>query len=172
MSKLVTELSIGSLPGACAVFDRMAQDIIHLAHEDAKLEAAIADLKALHEKATAEDRAGIALAAERLTSYIATHPASFEDPRKVKTSFGSFGLRHISSLEITDERRLISWLVNSGVAGCLKTTVKPDKTAIRKLIDAGTIKTPSGAEIQEADAPVYEVDKSLIERARKTGLSH
>lgn len=171
MSKLVSELSIGSLNGAIAIFDKLARDMIHLEHEDAKCEATIADVKARHEKNTAELRVDVALAAERLTAYIATHPATFEDPRKVKTAFGSFGLRKISELRIDDESRCVAWLVNNGIADCIKTVVKPVKAAIRKAIEERTIRTPPGCQVLEGDAPVYEVEKSLLDAARRTGAA-
>ena len=170
MPKLSDNFSIGSISGAGFIFDKLAQDTIHLAALDARVEARIADLKAKHEKETNKLRLDCALAAERLTAFIATNPETFKDPRKVVTNFGSFGLHHVTDLIVKDEEQLVAWLQAKGHPQCLKTTVKPVKTVIKKAIVDGLFSIAPGATLREVDEPVYNVDQSLVAAARKRAI--
>lgn len=150
---------------AISVFDELAQNIIRREYEDAKLERQIAAIKDRHAKANAELSAAISRDELRLTRFVDQNPKLFQNPRKIRTSFGEFGLQTVTSIKVNDPTSLEYALRQRGWHECIRTTTAINKTELKKRIDAGA-QLP-GVENLSGDTVVYKVTKALIDDARK-----
>lgn len=157
-------MDIHDLDQARRVFDDVALLTIALAKKDAAFENRIAKLKAEHVSATCADRSLMLAGGDLLARFIEQHKDQFADPRKVKTSMGSFGLQAVSELVIENQVRLERYLVENKIEDCFELAFRTIKTAIRKRLEAGD-KMP-GARIVSGDTAVYKVDKTLVDQAR------
>jgi len=157
-------MDIHNLDQARRVFDDVALLTITLAKKDASFENRIAKLKAEHETETHDEHALLAAGCDMLARFIEQHKDLFADPRKVKTSMGSFGLQAVSELVIENQVRLERYLVENKIEDCFELAFQTIKTAIRKRLEVGE-KIP-GAKIVSGDTAVYKVDKTLIDQAR------
>jgi len=157
-------MDIHDLDQARRVFDDVALLTIALAKKDAAFENRIAKLKAEHDAATCDDRAILADGGEMLARFIEQNKDLFADPRKVKTSMGSFGLQAVSELVIDNPVRLERYLVENKIEDCFELAFRTIKTAVRKRLEVGE-KMP-GARIVSGDTAVYKVDKALVDQAR------
>lgn len=157
-------MDINNLDQARRVFDDVALLTIALAKKDAAFENRIAKLKAEHESETRDDRALLVAGEDMLARFIEQHKDLFADPRKVKTSMGSFGLQAVSELVIDNPVILGRYLVKNKIKDCFELAFQTIKKAIRKRLEAGE-KMP-GARIVSGDTAVYKVDKTLVDQAR------
>jgi hypothetical protein len=157
-------LGIKDLDEARCVFDHMAMTMLDLAKKDAAFEKRIATLKTEHAAATCKERALMGSGEDLLAHFIEQHKDQFADPRKVKTSMGSFGLQAVSELVIENQVRLERFLVENKIEDCFELAFRTIKTAIRKRLEVGE-KIP-GAKIVSGDTAVYKVDKALVDQAR------
>ena len=157
-------MDIHDLDQARRVFEDVALLTIALAKKDAAFENRIAKLKAEHEAETRDDRALLADGGDLLARFIEQHKDLFADPRKVKTSMGSFGLQAVSELVIDDQKILDRHLFKNKMEDCFEVAFRTIKTAIRKRLEVGE-KIP-GARIVSGDTAVYKVDKALVDQAR------
>ena len=158
--------AIQDLDVAKGVFKEIALLSIALAKKDAVFENRIAKLKAEHEEETRFERVHVGAYGDLLAHFIEQHKNLFADPRKIKTSMGSFGLQAVSELAIDQPDRIEQYLLDAGYEDCYETVRKLIKPAIKKRIEAGE-KMP-GAKIVSGDTAVYKVDKTLIDQARET----
>ena len=157
-------MDIHDLDQARRVFDDVALLTIALAKKDAAFENRIAKLKSDHVAATCDDRALMGAGGDLLARFIEQHKDLFADPRKVKTSMGSFGLQAVNELVISNPEKVKEYLFEAGYEDCYKTIQNLIKPAISKRIEAGA-KIPC-AKIVSGDTAVYKVDKTLIDQAR------
>lgn len=149
---------------AIGLFNLIAQRTIMRAALDAAFEKRVAKIKAEHEANTAALSAGIADDGLILAQFIESHQDAFQKPRKVQTSFGSFGLQTVSELLMTDPQKVEDNVVEACYEDCFERIIKLIKPAIKKRIEAGE-KIP-GARIVSGDTAVFKVEKSLIDQAR------
>jgi hypothetical protein len=154
-----------SLDDATAIFNRLAERTLVLEARNASFEKRVARLKAQHEESCSKLVSDIDDHALALTSFIETNRGLFNDPRKVKTSLGSFGLQTVSELKITDEDLLVQHLLGSGYDDCYEVVRKPIKAPVKARIKTG--ETIPGAIVVEGDTAVYKVDRALIAKARE-----
>lgn len=160
--------SPASLDCARALFDNLARNEIKLAALDAGLEVKIAGLKKTHEAQTAALRSDVEEQAGYLADYIMCHQDAFQDPRKVKTSFGTFGLQAVNAVEITDEEACIASVLRRKLDTCYKKTNKLLLNGLRQELEAGTI--IPGCKLNDGDTATYSVEKSLIAAAKKEAV--
>lgn len=153
-----------SLDDATAIFNRLAERTLALESRNAVLEKRIARLKAQHEESCASLVSDIEDHSSALTAFIETHRDLFSDPRKIKTSLGSFGLQTVSELKITDADQLLQYLMDKGYDDCFEVVRTPVKTSVKARIKTGEI--IPGAVVNEGDTAVYKVSKALIDQAR------
>ncbi len=157
--------TVSDLDSASALFNRLAANVLKLEAKNAAFERRLADLKLIHESQTAELRAAIQEDSGSLLAFIDANRSLFQDPRKAKTSLGTFGLQTASELAVTDQDALLEALLEAGYEECYKAVYSLVKPAIRKRLVAGE-KLP-GASIRSGDTAVFSVDRALIQQARQ-----
>jgi len=157
-------MDIHNLDEARRVFDNIALLTIALAKKDSAFENRVAKLKAEHEASTHDEHALLAAGCDMLARFIEQNKDQFENPRKIKTSMGSFGLQAVSELAIENQVRLERYLARNKIEDCFELAFRTIKPAIRKRLEAGE-KIP-GVKIVSGDTAVYKVDKALIDKAK------
>ncbi len=157
---------LASVEQADACFDALARDTIELAKHEAACEHRIARLKTQLAEATAILRERIAENEGSLLSFVAARPELFENPRKRKTDFGSFGLQTATELAVSDIETVVETCLERGYDDCFKVVRTPIKTALQKRIAAG--ETFPGCTLKTGDTAVYKVDRVLLQNAKKT----
>jgi phage host-nuclease inhibitor protein Gam len=156
-----------SVEDAANLFDQAARLIISRTVTEARYEKKIAALKAEYAESVSDVSEQINNMTCALARFIETHKELFQKPRKIKTTFGSFGLQDCSELEVLDEEKLQDVLLERGYEDCYLVMRKLIKPAIRRRIDEGE-RIP-GARVKEGDTAVYKVAAALIEKAKKEG---
>lgn len=147
--------------------DALLEKIVGHKIEEVKLAAAY-EKKLAAIKSEFEDKAepirklmgGLAL---ELEAYILANPERFAKPRARKTLFGSYGLRTVSSLEITDEQAVIA-AARMQTLPLFTEIIKVDKKAVEKAISEGY--DVPGAEIQSGERAFYKESKELLDQAK------
>jgi len=104
---------------------------------------------------------------EQLQNFIVNNKHLFVKPRKVVTEFGNFGLQKVKEVQINDEELCIKDLLEKGYNTCYQTIHKPEKKAIRVLLEAGA-KIP-GCQLHDGDTAVLTLSKTLIDEAKERG---
>lgn len=155
--------TIASLAEAAEVFNELAVAEIGLAVADARAEKRIAAVKSRHDRDTAEARVELATLKERLNGFILSNRALFESPRCQQTSYGSFGLRSVSDLLVTDPEALLQAILDRGYEDCLKRVQVPVKAAVRDRLAAG--ESFPGVALRAGDTVVCNVRKELVAQA-------
>jgi tyrosyl-tRNA synthetase len=158
--------TLRTLEDAKGAFNDLARLEIELARADAGFEARIAAAKTAHEDKTAAQRAEHQALAKDLSAFIEGNQGMFQDPRKIETVFGSFGLQRVSELKVTDEDAALAACRERRLSDCYKTVTKLVLTALRKRIDKGEV--IPGAAVLAGDTAVYRVAKTLLEEARQS----
>jgi len=102
-----------------------------------------------------------------LCAYIDANKDRFVKPRARKTTFGKYGLRSVTNVEIKDEQRVIEFADRHGLY-LYKIEKKVDKTAVREALLAD--KPVTGAFIKSGEESFYNVAKSLIDSAAEASL--
>ena len=161
--------TITNIIEAKAVFADLAQAKVDLAVREARVEKRITDIKAKHEADTAPLRQRIADTAALLVAFIDNHRNLFQRPRKVKTDFGTFGLRKVTDVLVTDRDALVQALLDRGYHACLKVTRSPIKSAVQEHLEAGD--DLPGCHLRQGDTAVHTVSKALIEKATTDATS-
>jgi phage host-nuclease inhibitor protein Gam len=157
--------SPATMDEATVLFNNLARNILTVEARSAALEKRIATLKAQHEAATADLASAIQEDAQALTRFIELNRPLFKNPRKVKTSFGSFGLQTVSELVVTDQEKVVEALLDRGYEDCFKTVTTLVKPPIKARLEAG--EKLIGVSVKTGDTAVYKVDRALIQNARK-----
>ena len=157
---------IGDIESAKAVFARIAELEKTVAVRDAKLELRVAKMKAEHGGELGEIITELNELGAELCAFISANRSLFNAPRKIKTDFGSFGLQTSSEVVVKNEEKFIEWAGVENHLELLKTSVKPDKPAIKSAIESGA-KLP-GVELRTGDTAVYKVAESIIKAARES----
>ena len=147
--------------------DALLEEIVKMSIEDTR-QAAIYDKKLAAIKSEFEDKVNplrtlMKQQAAELEAYINANPERFAKPRARKTPFGSYGLRSVSSLEITDEAAVIA-IVKAKALPLYTEVIKLDKKAVEKAICDGH--SIPGAEIQSGERAFYKANKELIDAAK------
>jgi len=148
------------------LFGLIARDEIDAARLAAQYEKRIAAIKADAEAVLAPVKARIADRAAILAAYIEAHKDDrFVKPRNRKTSFGTYGIRAVSNVEVIDLQLLLAVLTARALNDCYEINTKIVKSAIGKQLEAGV--ELGGAEIRTGVRAEYKVDKKLIDEAVK-----
>lgn len=153
-----------SVAEADKLFARIATDEIELARVALQFEKRIAAIKADADAVLGPIKARIGDNAKVLAAYITAHKDDrFVKPRNRKTSFGTYGIRAVSNLEITDMEALMADLKSKGLKECYEVYEKVIKGQVSKRLDDGV--QLEGAEVRTGIRAEYKVDKALIEDA-------
>ena len=158
--------TLRTLEDAKGAFNDLARLEIELARADAGFEARIAAAKTAHDDKTAAQRAEHQALAKELSAFIKGNQGLFQDPRKIETNFGSFGLQRASELKVTDEEAALAACRERRLSDCYKTVTKLVLTALRKRLDKGEV--IPGAAVLDGDTAVYRVAKTLLDEARQS----
>ena len=105
----------------------------------------------------------------QLSDYIKAHPEQFAMTRAKKTPFGSYGLRKVSDLEITDEAALLKSLMAHDLKDGYEVTTKIVKKAVERMVRSGDTRI-AGAVIRKGERVGYTVKKELLDNAKNTGV--
>jgi hypothetical protein len=139
-----------------------------LAVAKARLEQKITAAKAEHAERTQIDEQKLADQESLLKSFIMTHQALFQKPRKATTAFGSFGLQAVSEVVIEDEDRFLKHVIEHAFYDCFKTVRTPVKDGIKTRLEAK--ETIPGCTLKTGDTAVYKVSPAFIEAEKKEAL--
>lgn len=148
------------------LFDAIAMQTIKVAVVEAKAEQEIAAIKQRMDNSLARTRAELNAQTKILAQFIEQNRDLFLDPRKIKTSLGSFGLQAVSELVVEDEKTLCEFLDDKDLDDCFTTVIKLIKDGIKKRITDGE-KIP-GAYVKSGDTVVIKISDSVLKTARKT----
>lgn len=148
---------------ADAVMQRIAEISVSMTAEAAQYEEQITTIKSAAAEASKQFNGMLAPLEEQLTAYINAHPERFAKPRMRKTDFGSYGLRSVTKLEITDENAALMSVKAQGIPA-YTVIEKLDKKAIEKAISDG--KEITGAEVRSGELAKYTVAKALLDQAK------
>jgi len=177
--------TIASLDEAKEAMKDIAGITVRLAVAQAKTEQKILKAKEQHDESTAEDRAELDQLEKRLAGFINSHKSLFTKPRKQATEFGAFGLQDVNSVEVQDKHALLDYLnsqMSQALAAedlsrhdylcdCIKTTVKIDKTNLRKVM---TDECPDehfpGCCLNDGDTVVLRVSKTYVNQEKEKVL--
>ena len=151
------------------VFQAIAEETILLTRQMAEYERRLAAVKAEAAAAKAESDAILKPLVKKVLDYIKAHPEQFAMTRAKKTPFGSYGLRKVSDLEITDEAALINALKVHDVREGYEVTTKIVKKVIERMVRSGDTRI-AGAVLREGERAGYTVKKELIDNAKNTGV--
>ena len=144
------------------LFRRLALEVINRAKITTNAEKTIATIKARTLAQLEPTDKLIARLERELTAYISAHPERFASPRNHKTSFGTYGLRTVSKLVITDRQAVIEQ-ARTVAPDCCSTEIKLDKAAVEKAVAAGLI--TAGAALQTGEIATYKISRTLLDAA-------
>jgi len=159
---------ITGIDEADRVFADLALASKRLAVEDARFERDDAARKIAYEQRTADLRGRVGEIKARLAAFINANLPLFAKPRKRKTAMGEYGLRTVTTLEITDEAALFDALMDLGYDDCMETVRTPVKPAIRDRLKAG--ETIPGCSLNRGDTAVCKVSKALLDEAKREAV--
>ena len=151
------------------VFQSIAEETILLTRKMAEYERHLAAVKAEAAADKAQSDAILKPLVRQLSDYIKAHPEQFAMTRARKTPFGSYGLRKVSDLEITDEAALINALKVHDVREGYEVTTKIVKKVIERMVRSGDTRI-AGAVIRKGERVGYTVKKELLDNAKNTGV--
>lgn len=157
--------TIKNLDEAKAAFDRYAKITIDVQAADAKMEARIAALKEQHAGNTLDQIKEAAEIEDALVNWIDQNRDQFEKPKTIPTNMGSFGLRKVSDVLITDEAVLIEALKERHLEDCFKAKESPVKPAIKARLKLG--ETIPGCVLREGETATCTIAKALLDEAKK-----
>lgn len=150
------------------VFQAIAEETILLTRQMAEYERRLAAVKAEAATSKAQSDAILKPLVKKLSDYIKVHPEQFEKVRAKKTPFGSYGMRNVSDLEITDEAALLHALMAHDVRDSYEVTTKIIKKVVERMVRSGDTRI-AGVVIREGERAGYTVKKELLDNAKNTG---
>jgi hypothetical protein len=157
--------NIPTVEEAKTMMAEIAQAEAALALKAARVDLRIKKILADHDSAVAEDLAGLEAMKNQLSGFITANRHLFKKPRKIKTSFGTFGLQDVAEVVIVDSERAIKWCRDNEMEALFKEEAKLVKPALRKAIEAG--KKVPGVTIKTGDTVVMTVAESIIQESRE-----
>lgn len=152
------------------VFQAIAEETILLTRKMAEYERRLAAVKAEAATAKAESDAILKPLVRQLSDYIRAHSERFGKTRAKKTPFGSYGLRKVSDLEITNEAELLKSLMAHDLSECYEVTTKIIKKAVERMVRVGDARI-AGVVLRTGERAGYTVKKELIDNAKNTGAA-
>lgn len=159
------KIKLKTLDEAAACFNDIAQKKIKALKAKAQAEAKLATIKKDLEIRLAEIAPDLSELEEQLGDFITANAHLFKKPRMHKTSFGGFGLRKATNLEIDDPETALSFVRSNGMDECFETTHKLVKAGIKNAIEAG--KEVDGARVSSGFIVKYAVETTLIKEAQE-----
>jgi hypothetical protein len=157
--------NIPTVDDAKAMMASIAQAEAALALKAARVDLKVKRLIAEHDDAVAADRFSLDNLKTELSQFITANRHLFKKPRKIKTSFGTFGLQDVAEVVVVDSDRAVKWCESNQMHGLLKIETKLVKPALRKAIEEG-LKVP-GVTIKTGDTVVMTVAESIIQESRQ-----
>ena len=158
------ESAIQTLDDAGALFDSIASSEIKIARAKAMAEARIATIKENVAAKIEMIDPDLEAKREALSEYIDGHPEEFQKPRKVKTSFGNFGLHKATKVKYINKATALDFVVDQGMTECFKTTFKIVTEGIKDVLLAG--RKIAGAKLLDGEIAHYSVKKALLADAK------
>jgi len=158
---------MGALTPADAdfLFASMAELQIKRVKILARFDLAATRLKAKAEELTKDIKEDEDKVYNRLAIYIQSHDSLFQDPRKRKTPYGSYGLESgKAKTEITDEAKVIEFS-DANDLNLYKVENVIDVAAVAKELETG--KVPGAKHIDGQEKIVAKVEKKLLEKAER-----
>lgn len=149
---------------ADALFAELAQAEIECAAIEAAAETRIAEIKRSTEAATAAKRELVKRRASELERYIDAHRADFVSPRARKTSWGSYGLRTVSGVQITADAELLRYAIAHELTSLVIVKTSLDRKAVEEAARRGD-ELP-GVAIVSGERSFYKTAKALLDRAK------
>ena len=147
--------------------DELFRQIAMLTHKANKISAdyekKIGELKVKADNELAPIRSNISQLAKKLSDYISVHKERFNSPRQRKTEYGTYGLRSVANLELTDPDAALAAVKEQHIPA-LVVTEKLDKKAVAKALADGAV--IPGAEMRRGEIASYTVSKDLEEGNR------
>ena len=147
------------------IFAAMAELQIKRVKVSARFDLAATRLKAKSDELTAPLKKDEDKLYERLAIFIESHKHLFNDPRKRKTAYGSYGLKSGKpSTKIKDEALVIKSSDDHNLS-LYKTENVIDVKAVAQELETG--KVPGAEKIEGQEKIVAKVEKKLLEKAER-----
>jgi phage host-nuclease inhibitor protein Gam len=160
------ESAIQTLDDAGALFDSIANSEIKIARAKAMAEARIATIKENVAAKIEMIDPDLDDKREALAEYIDGHPEEFQKPRKVKTSFGNFGLHKACKVKFINKAAALDFVVDQQMTECFKTKYKIVTEGIKDVLLAD--RKVTGAKLLDGEIAHYSVKKALLAEAKET----
>lgn len=148
---------------ADTLFQRLAETVIAATAAAAAFEKKLAAVKSAAAAAQEEYDAIINPLETKLRDYIQANPDRFAKPRMRKTEWGSYGLRQVTNVEISDPVAAMISVKAQGIPAVI-TTERLDKKAVERAIADGM--TVSGAEVRTGEVAKYDIRRDLLDQVR------
>lgn len=161
--------NIATLEEATALMTEIGQLTGVISYREARTQVQINKILSTLDQYLATSRKDLDDKKAALSNFIAGNRHLFKQPRKVKTSFGAFGLQDVTEVEVLDEERAIKHLMKEDLQDLFKVTTSLVKPAIRKAIEDGA-KIP-GIRLKTGDTVIVTPAKSIVEAAQKRAQS-
>lgn len=153
--------------------DNLMRDIAELEIEvvriTAKFERMITDLKSEAEARTTDLADRIAAKSEELRGYIKNNPQEFKRPKSRQTPYGKYGRRNVANIKIDEPADVIKFSDEHKDLQLYHMVAKIDKSAVKAALRDGL--DVSGARLITGEESYYNVEKKLLENAKKNVLS-
>ena len=88
---------------------------------------------------------------QAISAWVLEHKDDFKDSKTKELAAGKIALRSITSVLIADEEKTLKELKKRGFMDCIKETLKPIKTAIKKLLSPADL-AKCGCEIVTSES--------------------
>ncbi len=158
------ESAIKTLDDAAVLFDQIANSEIKIARAKAMAEARIATIKENVASKIVMIDPDLDAKREALAEYIDEHTEEFQKPRKVKTSFGNFGLHKATKVKFINKTAALDFVVEQKMTECFKTKHKIVSEGIKDVLLAG--RKVTGAKLLDGEIAHYSVKKALLADAK------
>lgn len=159
----LTDARDTSLDQADTMLRELFDARLAILRREAAAEAQISEIRERLRLDTAQHRLLVELREAQLSAFILANRDLFDRPRMRRTSWGSYGLRSSSRLEIREPDLLIQWAKDNGYTDLYRTTETLLKPAVAKRLAAGEI--IPGADVDHGEASEYKLDTAALEAA-------
>lgn len=154
---------ISNLDDADGIMSLISERQCALAIVTARAEKRILAIKQNVAAETAPLAAEIDALEQSLSAYIQANPEHFVKPRQRKCSYGTYGLRTVTEVDITDDASCLKHVVSSHLTDCYKTVMSLIRSGLESRLKAG--ENIPGCRLKTGDTATYKIAKSLIDEA-------
>jgi len=160
----IADLRDMTMQSAEACMQEIAKITVEKEIEKLKAERKIHQIKADLKKKLNQKEAKKTSFVHKLEQFILHNPDKFKKPRAKKTSFGKFGFRKATSLDIDNKDDVLAFCIDNHIKA-VKTTISLDKAALTKELKSG-VDVP-GAKIKSGETVFYSVAKAYIDQEKE-----